>query len=331
MHFLRLFVRQQYDEIFCEYAHKHLDNYTYRLSPIRTNRGIWKLLFTLYTLNIFNKHIHLPAKLWYNRVFDKDARALMKNENVCIIASCFKDIFFLIPCIEMAKKRNPNVKAVCIFEDTVKYYQGGNNFSMDYLKKVFDIIYSYNNFDARHYQLKRLCAHIKEFDIEDTSNLPETDLFFVGQEKGRLKELIDIYEKCTAYGLKCDFYVNGVSPDKQVYPEFIKYNQPLDYRDVIRHCYKTKCIVNLVQEGVEGITLRDNEAIGMNKLLLTNSTAIFKSYVYTPDKVIPLNELDGNLQKIKEGPSSKPWNYKENHSVYQYYKSIENDLAENAK
>lgn len=44
----------------------------------------------------------------------------------------------------------------------------------------------------------------------DQDDLDNSDVFFVGANKGRLRLLLSIYDKLSNAGLKCDFFICGV-------------------------------------------------------------------------------------------------------------------------
>ena len=112
------------------------------------------------------------------------------------------------------------------------------------------------------------------------AGLPSSDIFFVGGAKGRLHEIHAIYDKFTEMGYKADFHVVNVNTDDQTRDGII-YNKYMSYDEVLRHCYSTKIILELVQDGQDGATLRTCESIVLKKKLLTNNRGLLNLDLYT--------------------------------------------------
>lgn len=104
----------------------------------------------------------------------------------------------------------------------------------------------------------------------------EYDFYFIGFEKNRGEILTYLKEKLKNY--RCYFkIVHKVS-------ESIPYNQN------IANIKKSRCIIEIVQSGQEGITLRPLEAIACGKKLLTNNKNIKQYDFYSPQNVFILGE-----------------------------------------
>lgn len=86
----------------------------------------------------------------------------------------------------------------------------------------------------------------------------------------------------------------------------------MDYKSVLSHIKQTKCIVNLIQKGSSGITMRDYEAIGNGKLMITNNELISKTELYDEKQIIWINELETQIDRIRKG-------YNPRHNIAQQY------------
>ncbi|MDY6367794.1 MAG: hypothetical protein SPL13_04715 [Clostridia bacterium] len=87
----------------------------------------------------------------------------------------------------------------------------------------------------------------------------------------------------------------------------IIYNQFIPYKQMLSYIKKGKAVLNVLAGVSNGIILRDEEAIGMNKVLITDCEALFNSKYYTEEKVIPVTEFENQIDKIKNFDQSKTW------------------------
>ena len=246
-----------------------------------------------------NAKVDLPLKnIWLRRIlknaFDD------KNELCIILNAHFYNLFFA-GIYQLAKEYYRKVKIIFIFSDKIEYFQKQYcNFpSVEQLKEAFDLVITYNVEDAKKYQLilDRPCFPIYHKignELQDYSS----DVFFVGSNKSRLDQLISIFEFCYQNGLKCDFHINNVEPEKQKYKEYIVYNTYMDYSEVLERVKKTKCVLNIVQNGGAGVTLRDYEAFTFGKIILTNNYALKVTGMYSRKQVIWINELKDRVEDI---------------------------------
>jgi hypothetical protein len=91
------------------------------------------------------------------------------------------------------------------------------------------------------------------------------------------RDILNKNNICHEPGLICDFTIIGVPREKRLKESQINYDQYLPYETVIQKIKKTNCILNISQEGANGLTLRDLEAIGNKKFLMTNDQSIRQS------------------------------------------------------
>ena len=250
----------------------------------------------------YNSRINLPfRKLWVkniiNHVFDRS------DDVVIIINAHFYHLFYS-DIKYYSEKKYRSVKFVFIFSDKIEYFKKNyRDFpDIDYLKKEFDKVITYNTEDAVNYgiQLDRPCFPNYSKTL-DSIDIYTSDVFFVGANKGRLNKLLEIYEICQNAGLKCDFYITDVEKKDQKYDDKIVYNQKIDYSEVLEKAKRTKCILNIIQSGGAGVTLRDYETISFNKLALTNNTALKETGLYSKEQIIWLDEITNRLDDIRNG------------------------------
>ena len=273
-----------------------------------------------------NSKVPMPWRhIWNKYIF----RNQFNNQDVlCVIFNAHFYEMIYAGTIEYLRRHYRNCKIVLRFSDKYEYFRRNYRHfpSVDVLNKTFDAVYTYNDYDIEKYGFWRSGSLVRDFSyVSDDESLPKTDLFFVGQEKGRIDELHRVFLFCKNHDISCDFHIVGVPEEKCLYPDDIKYNQVMDYDDVLKHAKRSNCILNLVQEHGSGLSRRDYEAFGMNKLLLTNNTYIKKSELYTREQVIFIDELSDRVEDIKLGFAGRN-NFSEVYSSSNLYKRMEKQL-----
>ena len=81
-------------------------------------------------------------------------------------------------------------------------------------------------------------------------SLSESDVFFIGANKGRYKHLLLIYDKLSNAGLKCDFFICDVAKKEQIKKDGIVYNKRITYDEVLKHIKASKCVLEVLQNGI---------------------------------------------------------------------------------
>lgn len=146
-----------------------------------------------------------------------------------------------------------------------------------FVNSTYDYVFTFDINDHLKYGWTLHDAFYSDVSRWVFPDTKESDVFFIGEAKERLDILHQIFDIFTNAGYKCDFYITGVERHKQI-KQGIKYNTPLSYYDVLSHCAKTKVILEIVQKGQVGLTLRTCESISLGKKLLTNNNGILQSH-----------------------------------------------------
>lgn len=116
---------------------------------------------------------------------------------------------------------------------------------------------------------------------------PESDVFFVGEEKGdRAKRIAQIKDILAAANLQYDIHL--VPQDRRGK----KKSAYMAYADVIEHVKRSKAVLELISDGQTGITQRPYEALFLRKKLITTSAEIKHYDFYCEENVFILGERD---------------------------------------
>lgn len=129
------------------------------------------------------------------------------------------------------------------------------------------------------------------------------DVFFIGTEKGRGQILSNVKAELLLRDLLPDFRI--ANNRKAFYSK--KYSRYLPYQDVIKLIHRSRAILEILQSGQTGLSLRCMESLYFNKKLITNNESIRQSILYSPDRVfiIGLDSWD-NLKEFLNNPIAPP-------------------------
>lgn len=125
-----------------------------------------------------------------------------------------------------------------------------------------------------------------------------SDIFFVGEDKGRHETIIECYQELTSLGKKCVFMILNVPKEKRVLmPGIIYLEKPLKYAEVIKWVNNSSALLEIVAFESNFPTLRTLEAMTYKKRLITTNTSI-KKLPYYSDKQIDIITNPKDIRKI---------------------------------
>lgn len=108
-------------------------------------------------------------------------------------------------------------------------------------------------------------------------------VYFAGtNKKNRVETIQKIYTRFVSEQIKCKFRITNVSYVEQ-YEEGIIYNEPINYERILEEIQECDSILEIVQPGQVGVTLRYYEAICYNKKLITNNQFVKTLPFYNPE------------------------------------------------
>lgn len=145
-----------------------------------------------------------------------------------------------------------------------------------YLLSSFNCnIYSFDNGDCLKYNFKYkpLVAPFLKFNEQKN----ESDIYFLGQDKGRKKILDYISKELKNVKVKIEI-IDGLSNFK-TYDEYIK--------DI----YKTNCILEVLQDGQKGMTIRTIESLLYKKKLITNNVSIKNTPYFKDNNILIVDDF----------------------------------------
>ena len=234
-------------------------------------------LFVIHNAEPLNRYFELPLKsIWFHKVVD-ESKFEKDDEIVFILYESFH-MTYSRKLIRHYKKRYKNTKFYFFFTNPVGKY----NFTrLQKIKDLLDGVYSFNKEDVIKYNYNFL--ETDPFLLPPQNDYePKTDVFFVGSDKGRLPILVNLFEKLSNLGLVCDFWITDVPEDKQKYSDTIHYNQRISYEEVLQRVAKTRCVLEVLQEGKSYTSIRTLEALQYHKKILTMNASVKERSFYNP-------------------------------------------------
>ena len=219
-------------------------------------------------------HFSLPLQsIWFPRFPQLDSREEKTAVFIHPFLGAYDDGF-----IRFLRKKYNFKKFVLFLTDP---YEKANSVpSLDKMKENYDLILSVDYNDCKKYGFIYRENCYSKVVYEEKKEF-YSDIFFIGNAKGRLDLLHEIYRICVDSGLHPVFYIVGVPDEEQIYPG-IFYNKRLPYPVAAEYAANTKILLEVLQEGQSGLTLRTQEALTYGKKLLTNNFLIKELACYDP-------------------------------------------------
>ena len=277
-------------------------------------------IFKLHLAWPINKKSDAPyVKIWFNSIL-KGIDIDLKQDLYILFAESYH-LSYCNNFLNYLKSKYPGAKLVFCFSNPAGDYN---------LKKIQKVIHNYDAVLTFHIEdAERLgyfyCA-VMPYRLPEINqgSLSESDVFFIGANKGRYKHLLLIYDKLSNAGLKCDFFICDVAKKEQIKKDGIVYNKRITYDEVLKHIKASKCVLEVLQNGNNYISIRTSEALQLNKKLLTTNREIMNTPLYNEDLVQVFSGDDINIDFIIKDVAADIYdNFKLNTSYSEMKKFLE--------
>ncbi|PXY44055.1 hypothetical protein [Flavobacterium hydrophilum] len=221
-------------------------------------------------LSIF---LHMPKHYWFG-----DWKKELNNIETVI---CFSTND--IDAFEYIKKKNPKIRLIFWYWDPVYRNKVQPNDISDTLceKWSFDIN------DCKNYNMIYNTTFYFDKILLPEINL-KYDAVFVGQDKGRGTIINDLKLNLVNLNLKLFFHIVE-DIDSLTNP---RRNRPILYSDYLNILSTSSAIIDIIQSGQNGISLRPMESIFLKKKLITNDKNIINADFYDSNNIFILDVDD---------------------------------------
>lgn len=201
-------------------------------------------------------------------IFGKWKRKIKKYNEIIIFESLYNS-----KVGKYIKRKNPNCRLILFFWNTII-----DKTREEYLKdKSIDEFWTFDPVDAKKFNIN-LNSQFYTKKIKLSNHSPTIDLFFVGRDKGRKQELLDLENKFNSLGITSNIIIM-----KKRY-DFLAYDK---YLEILEN---SRAILDYAIKGQSGLTLRCMESLFLSKKLITNNSEIKKYDFYNPNNIFILGE-----------------------------------------
>ena len=284
----------------------HLDNAVYLCKPIDSDNKLLTFLYKTHFSGLLNKRIDMPFKSIWNPMMFR--RQFATKRPICFVFFIRRCYLIKYGLLDYLKKKYPDAKFVCHYQDLVARCP---DVPVDEIKRRFDLVLSFDQQDAKEYGLEYYPLVYSDYKVPENADIKPSDVFFVGKAKDRLDDIIDAFERLEASGLKCDFHITGVPQDKRRLTDKINYIDKMPYIENLQRIKATKCLLEVMQKGGHGYTLRACEAIMYNRKMLTNNPEVTKAPFYSAEAISVFNSAEDIDLDFVKSAKEFDYNYKE--------------------
>lgn len=146
-------------------------------------------------------------------------------------------------------------------------------------------LWTFDQKDAREIGLKYNPQFFFD-DIDTSSCAEEYDAVYIGSVHKRLDEIYTIWNVLKDKGLKLHFLLRMEKQLVRKKIDGIKYmHRGIGYNDILAINRRSKCIIEIMNKGQHGLTLRALEALFQRRKLITDNLSIKEYDFYDPDNI----------------------------------------------
>lgn len=196
------------------------------------------------------------------------------------------------PIVRYIRKKDKNIRIIVWYWNPVEKCVNPNRFA-----NCSAEIWSFDEEDCIKYNLK----YNTQYYFNDVNlNISEIkyDVFFIGGDKGRIKDLIEFQNEIKKMNISSYFHITpGASnfhtslfTKKNEFADYYKLR--ISYYQVLEYISKSKAILDYVSERQIGLTLRPLEALFFRKKLITNDMSIIDRDFYNDKNVFVIGKDD---------------------------------------
>lgn len=196
-------------------------------------------------------------------------------------------------------RKNPNTRLIFWFWNPVNAETNPSRLPVNVEKWTF------NPLDAAQYGMKSNIQFYESINLTKGGGM-QSDVFFIGHDKGRKQAILEIKGRLEKLGLLCNFIILS-NKDKTI-----------PYSVAVQNILASRAVLEINQNGQDGLTLRALEALFYGKKLITNNGSIKKTPLFNRNNVFVLGEdenfevfwahpYDHSVDNLKKSYSVETW------------------------
>lgn len=222
--------------------------------------------------------LDFPFKaIWFNKVIKE------KGADIFII----KDPLIIPEFLRWIKKIHPKARIIFEYDNRVSWSLNPNIIVETDIEK-----WTYDADDAEKYNME--LKHGAYLDIYKV--IPDADktidVLYLGRDKGRLNELLELEAQFIAMGLKTKFHI--CADRRFMRYKNKRYQKNIPYEQYLELLKQSRAILNIVQNGQTSITMREYEAVFDGVKCITSNKGIYDFKLYHPSRFFVLGNDDLN-------------------------------------
>lgn len=233
---------------------------------------IEKIVYRILFNEKLNGWIDMPLKKKWNKKILKKVYRTNNAKPICFIWFWHFQNIIDNDFVEYSRKVIPEVRHVFYFTDCKNLKKT----DLELLKKRMDIVGIYDkNVAAQngfYFFPNVYSSSLLKLDVTEE----EYELCFVGTDKGRRRKIEQIAKRCLDNNIRIAFYIIDSSYNDEVRNGIHYSKKPLSYLEIIKIEKKSKCLLELKNEPYNACTLRVQEAVILNKKLLTDNENVYE-------------------------------------------------------
>lgn len=171
------------------------------------------------------------------------------------------------------------------------------------MKKAGINVCTFDRNDAEKYGFEYVGQVYRAPKRRIQSENKENDVFFVGADKGRAKILADLAAYFQSNGIDYNFKLLDDKHSRlKDYPILMDslISNPLSYDEALRNIEDAGSLLDILQPGQSGVTIRSMEALFYGKKLITNNPEIIEEDFYDYDRIFILGRDEKNGRDLKQ-------------------------------
>lgn len=272
---------------------KQLQNPSVQIVPAGRELFLFRNKFARLALHLGYK-LGVPLALNFTKEFKRVVKTIKESDSILVFGSgiCISPRI-AFPFFKMCRAR----KRFKWIWDTV-LNQEDQKWLLE-LKENFDV-YTFDKSDAQKYGLKyknTVCA----LPPKTCGAASACDVYFVGFDRGRYERLNELYQKFSAMGLSCKFFVlrDSSSPKEEKALKFS--GQRISAQENCQNILGARAVLDIPTQGQGGLTQRTLEGLFMGRKVITSNACVKEEKIFSAQNVFlldgrPLDELPDFLR-----------------------------------
>lgn len=190
--------------------------------------------------------------------------------------------------IRYIRRKNKNCKIIFYYWNFI------NDYNKSYLyDKNIDEIWSFDLKDCEKYNL-RYNPQLYSKNVPVNNKDEKTQIIFLGRDKGRKKQILDLQSECHQMNISTDFHI--IENEKYL----------INYEDYLKMLKDSNTILDIIDNSHTGMTLRCMESLFLEKKLITNNLDIINYDFYDKNNIFVIGKDDlSNLKDFLTTPYKK--------------------------